>query len=250
MSPMANPFVPPRATSRAACVDRSPVAVALSGAFFLAAIACGAPPAGPTAPEREPTKESTKESTSKSTKESAPPPPPPAVPPTAPSPASPASPEAPAPGPDEIPHCEPQSGLPRQKIEFFGEEWDCELCLDADSRAVGMGARRSFPAGTAMVFVHPNPQVLSYWMKDCLIDLDIVFVDADGRIAAIHEAKREPLRRKSQSQAAYDRGLKRYSSNRRVQFALEFPAGTVARLKPTMGQRIAFDRAGLVKRAD
>ncbi|MFM1823503.1 MAG: hypothetical protein RI967_1769, partial [Planctomycetota bacterium] len=102
----------------------------------------------------------------------------------------------------------------------------------------------------AMVFVHRNPQVLSYWMKDCLIDLDIVFVDADGRIAAIHEAKREPLRRKSQPLAIYERGLKRYSSNRRVQFALEFPAGTVARLKPTMGQRLPFDRAGLVKRAD
>lgn len=216
---------------------RPVAAIALSGAFAAAAMVAGEPPAA-TPPAGAPA----------GTPAEAPPA-------TAPStsPGTPATPEAPAPapapGPDEVLHCEAQSGLPREKISFFGEEWDCELCLDAESRAVGMGARRSFPAGTAMVFVHPNPQVLSYWMKDCLIDLDIVFVDADGRITAIHEAKHEPLRRKSQPLASYERPLRRYGSNRRVQFALEFPAGTVARLKPTMGQRIAFDRAALVARA-
>lgn len=171
-------------------------------------------------------------------------------PPAAP-PAPPAAPKPPPPkpGPNEMLHCEPQKDLPREKLVFFEEEFDCELCLDEDSRATGMGARTEFPAGTAMVFVHPRPLVLSYWMKDCLIDLDIVFVDADGRISAIHRAKKEPLRRKNEALAIYERRLPRYTSNRMVQFALEFPAGTLDRWKPSLGTRLPLDWKALAARA-
>jgi uncharacterized membrane protein (UPF0127 family) len=150
---------------------------------------------------------------------------------------------------DGILHCEPQKGLPRETLTFLGEEWDCELCLDETSRATGMGARTEFPAGTAMVFVYPRASVLAFWMKDCLIDLDMVFVDVDGRITALHEARRQPLRTQSQSLDAYERGLKRYSSNRRAQFVIEVPTGTIARLKPELGQRIDLDWKTLAERA-
>lgn len=172
----------------------------------------------------------------------------PATPPPAPKP-EPPKPAPPAPGPNEMLHCEPQKDLPREKLVFFEEEFDCELCLDETSRATGMGARTDFPAGTAMVFVHPRPIVLSYWMKDCLIDLDIVFVDANGRIAAIHRAKKEPLRRKNEALAIYERRLPRYGSNRMVQFALEFPAGTLDRWQPSLGTRLPLDWKALAARA-
>jgi uncharacterized membrane protein (UPF0127 family) len=146
-------------------------------------------------------------------------------------------------------HVEPQQGLPREKFSFLGEEWSCELCLDDASRAAGMGARTAFPAGTAMVFVYPKASVLSFWMKDCLIDLDMVFVDVDGKITALHEAKKEPLRTQGQSLAAYESGLKRYSSNRRAQFVIEVPAGTIARLKPQLGHKIDLDWKSLAARA-
>jgi uncharacterized membrane protein (UPF0127 family) len=147
-------------------------------------------------------------------------------------------------------HCEPQTGLPREKLTFLGEEWDCELCLDATSRATGMGARTEFPVGTAMVFVYPRASVLTFWMKDCLIDLDMVFVDADGRITALHEGQRQPLRAQGQSLDAYERGLKRYSSNRRARFVIEVPRGTIARLKPQLGQHVDLDWKALAERAE
>lgn len=168
--------------------------------------------------------------------------------------AKPAEPSEPPVKKPEIPpgtvlHCEPQRGLPREKLRFFGEDWDCELCLTEETRTIGMGARSEFPAGTAMVFVHPSPRLLSYWMKDCLIDLDIVFVDADGIVTAVHEAKKEPLRKELQALAIYERNLPRYGSNRRVKYALEFPAGTAKRLKAEVGQRIAIDWKSLDARA-
>lgn len=170
-------------------------------------------------------------------------------------------------------HCQPQTGLPREKLVFFGSEWECELCLEPMSRSIGMGARESFPPKTAMIFVHPNSSVLSFWMKDCLVDMDMVFVDATGTISAMHEAKLQTLRRQTQTLVSYEAGLKRYGSNRRAKYVIELPAGTLAALKaaekpaanptpapgtpaatptvkaPALGDKIAIDWAALDKRA-
>ena len=156
--------------------------------------------------------------------------------------------------PGEIVSVAAQSGLPTQELVFFGEVWKCELCLDFKSREVGMGARTEFACDGAMVFVHPQTEMLAFWMKDCRIDLDMVFVDAKGTICALAEATRERLRYQNESRLVYERRLKRYSSNRPAKYVLEFPAGTLDRLKnstgqPTMGQTINIDWASLDKRA-
>jgi len=151
--------------------------------------------------------------------------------------------------PDNVLHCTAQTGIPREKLKFFGEEWNTELCLDETSRATGMGARTDFPLNTAMLFAYSKPDLLSFWMKDCLIDMDMVFVDAEGKISALHEAKRQPLRTRGQSLDAYESGLKRYSSNRRAKYCIELPAGTIKRLKPSLGQKIEIDWASIDARA-
>ena len=45
--------------------------------------------------------------------------------------------------------------------------------------------------GTGLLFIHPRDQVLSYWMKDTLVPLDIAFLRADGTVA--RTATMEPL---------------------------------------------------------
>ena len=171
------------------------------------------------------------------------------TPPSAPKQSEPAA-DAPTPvRPDNILHCKVRKDLPREKLKFLGEEWDTELCLDDTTRATGMGARTAFPPHTAMLFVYPEPALLNFWMKDCLIDMDMVFVDAEGKISALHAAKREPLRTRAQSLDTYEAGLQRYTSNRRAQFCIELPAGTIKRLKPELGQKIDLDWAAMAKRA-
>ncbi|MBI1304254.1 MAG: hypothetical protein GC172_10775 [Phycisphaera sp.] len=150
---------------------------------------------------------------------------------------------------NDILHVKPQEGLPVETYTFFGEEFRCELCLDETSRSTGMGARSEFPDGTAMIFVHPSPRLLHYWMKDCLIELDIVYVDANGRIATMYEARRERLRQKGETLEAYEARLPRYSSKRQVKYVIELPAGTIARLKPKVGERVPIDWRALDARA-
>lgn len=165
------------------------------------------------------------------------------------------SPDKPAPkpativGPNDMLHVKPQEGLPREKFTMFGEVFDCELCLDTDSRNAGMGARTEFPRNAAMIFVHPFPGLLNYWMKDCLIDMDMVMVDSQGVVCATHEAVREKLRTKDESLEAYHNRLHRYSSYRRAKYVVEFAPGTVARLKAKPGQKLDIDWKALDRRA-
>ena len=155
----------------------------------------------------------------------------------------------PAPKAETVLHCKAQTNLPREKFKFFDQEWDCELCLNDTSRRTGLGAREEFPAGTAMIFVHPTSSLLSFWMKDCLVDMDMVFVDETGKISATYEAKKQPLRLKSQSLTVYEMGLTRYGSNRRAKYVIELPAGSIAKAKPALGQKVDIDWAALDKRA-
>lgn len=150
---------------------------------------------------------------------------------------------------DDVVEARPRTDLPRQRVVLFGETFDAELCLDDATRSLGMGGRDAFPEGTAMIFVHPRPRVLNYWMKDCLIDMDMIFVDATGKVASFHEAKRERLRKRSETAAAYEARLPRYGPTRPVQFVIELPPGSIRRLKPSVGQPVAIDWAALVRRS-
>lgn len=153
----------------------------------------------------------------------------------------PAAKPATVPGPDDVLHAGPQKDLPRRTFTLFGESFDCELCLEPASRDIGMAARTEFPAATAMIFVHPRPRMLNYWMKDCLIEMDIVMVDKNGVITALHEAVREKLRTKDESLDTYQARLPLYGTPTPAKYVIELPPGTVARLKPKVDQRIDID---------
>ena len=63
--------------------------------------------------------------------------------------------------------------------------FDVEIAATQARRERGLMGRETLGLQRGMLFVYRGPAPRSFWMKDCLIGLDIAFLDADGRILQV-----------------------------------------------------------------
>lgn len=62
-----------------------------------------------------------------------------------------------------------------------------EVADDFQERARGLMFVEQMPMLSGMLFVYERPQAVSFWMKNTLIPLDMIFTAPDGEILSIHE---------------------------------------------------------------
>lgn len=60
-----------------------------------------------------------------------------------------------------------------------------EVARTPEEQATGLMHRQSLAPDRGMLFPYDPPQPASFWMKNTLIPLDIIFIRADGTIARI-----------------------------------------------------------------
>ncbi len=67
-----------------------------------------------------------------------------------------------------------------------------EIADDPQEHAVGLMNRESMAFSAGMLFIYPRPQPISFWMRNTLIPLDMVFIDPQGVVQHIHH-RAQPL---------------------------------------------------------
>ena len=113
------------------------------------------------------------------------------------------------------------------------------------TRQRGLGAVADIPKDGGMVFVFPDSAMRGFWMKDCITDMDIIYLDPMGFVTAIYTMTKQPLRGADESQTTYEGRLKRYSSVTPAQYAIELRAGRANELKIKTSQKLPIDAAAL-----
>ncbi len=102
-----------------------------------------------------------------------------------------------------------------------------ELATTPEQQQQGLMFRRDMAADAGMLFVYGRVRVVSMWMRNTYIPLDMLFIADDGTIVRIVE-RTIPL------------SLKTISSGEPVRGVLEMNGGTAARLGLKRGDRVLY----------
>ncbi len=115
-----------------------------------------------------------------------------------------------------------------------GQRFLAEVARTDAEKARGLMYRTNLPKDRCMFFLYDTDGYHSIWMKNCLISLDVAWVDAGGRIVEI--AERVPPCSPLRGDDCPNYGGKVLSRH-----FVEFQAGTLRRLKVKVGDRLEWD---------
>ncbi len=102
-----------------------------------------------------------------------------------------------------------------------------EVAVSKEEHMTGLMFRRSLGANEGMIFIYPEDQEITMWMKNTYIPLDMVFLKHDGTVLRV-EQHTEPLSERV------------ISSGGQARAVIELNAGSAERLGIEAGDRIDF----------
>lgn len=131
---------------------------------------------------------------------------------------------------DEANPTEPQPTLPTEKLSIVTRDgkthdFTVEMATTAAQQTIGLMFRKDVAEGTGMLFDWGGLRNSDMWMRNTISPLDMLFIDADGKIHHIAEN-------------AVPQSLAVISSDGKVRGTLELAAGTVEKLDIHVGDMV------------
>ena len=125
-----------------------------------------------------------------------------------------------------------------------GRHYWLEVTETPDDMRQGLMYRPSLPANRGMLFVFPSAQPLVFWMKNCLISLDILYF-RQGRLVSVQENVPPCLPDNGDPDPEFDGAeCPKYPTVGLADTVVELNAGTCARMGCTPGRtRLLFPAA-------
>ena len=128
---------------------------------------------------------------------------------------------------------DPVEGMGDVQEAFIGGElFQLEVARTSQERAQGLMNRESLDPDTAMLFVFDDEAHRSFWMKNTLIPLDILFLDSSGVVVDVQTMTTQV--------GVTDSELTRYPSAAPARYAIEMNAGLANELGVERGAQVVF----------
>lgn len=93
-------------------------------------------------------------------------------------------------------------GADETTLRVGGETITAEVADSGRERSRGLMGRESLPAAHGMLFVYPEEERLSFWMRDTPLPLSVAFIDAEKRIVDIQRMQPESRERHTSAEPA------------------------------------------------
>ncbi|MDP2690903.1 MAG: DUF192 domain-containing protein [bacterium] len=127
--------------------------------------------------------------------------------------------------------CTPQ-GISSEILTPSGDRIRVELAVTTEEQQLGLMNRKSLHPDAGMLFVFEQERPLSFWMKNTLIPLDILYIDAKQVVVDIQTM--DPCPPETQA-------CPTYPSAGNAQYALEINAGRALELEIKAGDPLQFN---------
>ena len=118
-----------------------------------------------------------------------------------------------------------ESTLEIETADGERHRFDVELAVTVQQRSLGLMFRKDLAPDAGMLFVYPRPQIITMWMQNTPLPLDMIFIGQDNRIEKIVER-------------TIPYSTNTISSGHTVKAVLEVNGGIADRLGLAVGDRI------------
>ncbi len=129
---------------------------------------------------------------------------------------------------------QPEVKFEKISVEISNTKIEVDLASTSEQHQKGMMYREKLDSNEGMLFIFETEQVLSFWMKNTLVDLSIAYIDKNKKIIDIQEMKATSLLATTNPIS--------YPSKKPALYALEMPKGWFKKNKIKVGNKIKFEK--------